>query len=80
MTEFLFYTIGKSFGIPYGIKSPPGGIAQRRRGRWLPGQPAAGGESCVQDSFLMEGVQVLLILAVNQRTYSLRFRTNCAKM
>ena len=35
----FFYTIGKSFGIPYGIKSPPGGIALRRSGRWQPGQP-----------------------------------------
>ena len=33
------YIIGKSFGIPYDIKSPPGGIALRRSGRWLPGQP-----------------------------------------
>ena len=35
----LFRIIGKSFGIPYDIKSPPGGIALRRSGRWLPGQP-----------------------------------------
>ena len=47
----FFCIIGKSFGIPYDIKSPPGGIALGRSGRWLPGQPAAGGESCAQDSF-----------------------------
>ncbi len=50
-TEWLFlqqeewYIIGKSSELPYDIKSPPGRIALRRKGKMSPGRPAAGGES-----------------------------------
>ena len=42
----LFYIIGKSSELPYDIKSPPGRIALRRKGKMSPERPAAGGESC----------------------------------
>ena len=48
-TELLFYLIGNS----YQIKSPPGRIALRRIGIMSQKRPAAGGESCEQDSFLL---------------------------
>ena len=44
----IFYLIGNS----YQIKNPPGRIALRRIGSMSQKRPAAGGESCEQDSFL----------------------------
>ena len=45
--------------ISYDIKSPPGRIALRRKGRCRMERPAVGGESCKQDSFLFTGNQVV---------------------
>ena len=45
--QLFFYLIGNS----YQIKSPPGRIALRRIGIMSQKRPAAGGESCEQDSF-----------------------------
>ena len=52
----LFYIIGKSFGIPYDIKSPPGGSHSGGVEDGCRGSPAAGGESCAQDSFYLKKV------------------------
>ena len=49
--DSLFYLIGNS----YQIKSPPGRIALRRIGIMSQKRPAAGGESCEQDSFYVIG-------------------------
>ena len=43
--QVFFCIIGKSSELSYDIKSPPGRIALRRKGKMSPGRPAAGGES-----------------------------------
>ena len=48
----FFYITGNFAEIPCYIKSPPGGIALRRKGRMSLKRPAAGGESCFAGFFL----------------------------
>ena len=52
----IFYIIGKFDELPYDTKSPPGRIAQRRKGKTSPRRPAAGGESAA-GRFLFKVIQ-----------------------
>ena len=63
--------------VPITQKSPPGRIALRRRGIMSLKRPAAGGESCLQDSFLLYVIlqEKITLVTVNgeNSNYSLMF-------
>ena len=54
----VFYVIGTS---SYDIKNAPLRIALRRSGRILLKRPAAGGESCLQDSFSFKDFLIFFV-------------------